>query len=132
MSKEISDQDLLFCETLFESNSVREACSKLGITTKRGHKLVAKNREYILEMTQTELAGLAGKAIKTVGDSMEDDGSIPKGELRLKGAETVLDRIGASKRQVTEHEVKQDSPVILMPAKEVAIAPAIKVSSEAE
>ncbi len=130
--KEISDTDLLFVETMFELGSVKRAAEHLDVTTKLGHKIVARNREYILEMTQIELAGLAGKAVMTVSDSMDDDGTTSKGELRLKGAESVLDRIGASKRQVTEHEVKQESPVILMPAKDIVITPTIKVSSDEE
>lgn len=117
MTKEdFKERDLLFCELLFELGSVSQASEQLGITYRQGRKIAERNRDTILDMTQTELASMAFKAVKTVKDVMTDD-DIIKGDTKLKAAESVLDRIGASKKSVPEVSVNIESPVILLPAK---------------
>lgn len=114
--EEIKERDLLFCELLFELGSVSQASAQLGISIRQGRKVAEKNRDLILDMTQTELASMAFKAVNTVRAVMTDDDFI-KGETKLKAAESVLDRIGASKKSVPEIAVNIESPVILLPAK---------------
>lgn len=81
-------------------------------------------------MTNTELSSLAYGAVSTFRNSLSADGSVPKEDLRLKAAEGILDRIGASRKVTSEVEVKADTPVILMPAKDQLTEPEIKVASE--
>ncbi len=134
MSKaDIEERDLLFCEYLFELGSVREACVELDIPLRTGRKIEARNRDKILDMVKTELASLSYKAVRTMGASMDDDGTTPKGELRLKGASEILDRIGASKSVTSELEVKTETPIILLPAKDkVVVDPKYMISTEAD
>lgn len=127
---EIKERDTLFCELLFETGSVIEASNQLDITIRQGRKIQERNKDLILEMTNSELAALAYKAVKGIRNALEEDGTVPKAEVRLKAAEGVLDRIGASKKMTGELEVKVETPIILMPAKDIAIIPTIKVSTE--
>lgn len=117
---------------MFETGSVIEASKQLGISIRTGRKVAEKNKDLILSMTNTELASLAYGAVSTFRDSLTEDGTIPKAEIRLKAAEGILDRIGAAKKQTSEVEIKSDTPVILMPAKDPIAIPAIRISTEAE
>ena len=129
----IEERDLLFCEYLFETGSLREACGELDIPLRTGRRIEARNRDKIVDMVKTELASLSYKAVKTVSAAMDDDGTIPKGELRLKGATEILDRIGVSKAVTTELEVKLETPIILLPAKDkVTVDPKYMISTEAD
>ncbi len=83
-------------------------------------------------MTNSELSALSYKAVATIGKSLTEDGDTPKADIRLKAAEAVLDRVGASKKVTSEVEVKADTPVILMPAKDPIVAPSIKISTDQE
>lgn len=130
---QIEERDLLFCECLFETGSLRGACAELDIPLRTGRRIEARNRDKIVDMVKTELASLSYKAVKTVSASMDDDGTIPKGELRLKGATEILDRIGVSKAITTELEVKLETPIILLPAKDkVTVDPQYMISTEAD
>lgn len=130
--QEYEDRDLLFCELLFELGSVAEACKQLDLPLRTGRRIAEKNKDKILEMTNTELASLAYKAVSTVRHSLDEDGTIPKAEVRLKAAENILDRIGAAKKSTSELEVKTESPIILMPAKDKVTVPVHKISTEAD
>lgn len=126
--KDTEERDLLFCELLFELGSVSKASEQLGITLRTGRKIAERRKDWILDMTNSELSALAYKAVNTVRATLEDDDLAPKADIRLKAAEGVLDRIGAGKKQ--DVTVSVDTPVILMPSKDILKAPVIKVSSE--
>ena len=129
---ELEERDTLFCELLFELGSIKAACEQLGITTRTGRKIQAKNKDVILDMVNGELASLAYGAVNNFRKALDEDGTIPKAEVRLKAAEDILDRIGASKKVTGELEVKVDTPIIMMPSKDAPVIPAIRVSTEAD
>lgn len=114
---------------MFELGSIKEVAERLSIPQHKCRALAYKNREHLLAMTNTELAVMGAKAVRTVKEALDEDGSVPKGDVRLKAAETVLDRIGAAKKQVVENEVKTSSPILLMPSKDPVIKPTIKISN---
>ena len=128
--EEIEERDILFCELLFECGSVAQASKQLGLSIRQGRKIATKRKQDILDMTELELSSLAFKAVSTVRQSLDEDGSIPKSEVRLKAAEGILDRIGASKKTTSEVEIIADRPVILMPAKDKLVQPVISVTTE--
>lgn len=128
----MNDRDLLFCELLFELGSVNKACEQLDIPLRQGRKIAERSKDIILAMTNTELASLAYMSVNTIRSALTEDGSTPKAEIRLKAAEAALDRIGASKKVQGEVEVKIDTPIILMPAKDNSTIPTILVSSQDE
>lgn len=130
--EEREERDLLFCELLFELGSVKAACDQLDISLRQGRKIQERNKNVILEMVNLELASMAPAAVKGMRDALTEDGSIPKAEIRLKAAEDVLDRVGASKKVTSDLEVKVETPVILMPAKTVEEEPVIRVSANAD
>jgi len=131
--QEVEERDLLFCELLFDLGSLRAACHELDIPLRTGRRIEARNRDRIVDMVKTELASLSYKAVKTMSSALDDDGTIPKGELRLKGASEILDRIGASKAITSELDVKVETPIILLPAKDkVVVDPKYMISTEAD
>ncbi len=130
--EEVKERDLLFCELLFETGSVIQASKELGIPVRTGRKIQKRNQDYLLEMTDAELAAMSYEAINTLRGSLSEDGEIPKAEVRLKAATEVLDRIGASKRNAQEELQTVATPIILMPAKDPVAIPAIAISTEEE
>ena len=129
---EIKERDILFCELLFDLGSVKEASEQLGITLRQGRKIAERNKDLILDMTNSEMAAMAYKSVSTIRKAMEDDGSIPKGELRLKAATETLDRIGVARKNQQEVEVKASTPVILMPSKDQLVEPTIRITTSDE
>jgi hypothetical protein len=83
-------------------------------------------------MTNSELSSLAFGAVNAFREGLTEDGSVAKAEIRIKTASEILDRIGASKKVTSEVEIKADTPVILMPAKDPVVKPTITISTEQE
>lgn len=129
--EERKERDQLFCELLFETESMKDTCEQLGITLRTGRKIQAMNTETLLDMVNGELAAMSYKAVGVFKDTM--DSAIhytAKTASQLKAAEGVLDRIGASRKSNDVLEVKSEQPIILMPVKEVPVVPLIKISTE--
>ncbi len=127
--KKCIESDICFIEHLFELGSVALASEAMGITARTGRKIVSRNRQLVLDMTTDELAMAAPKAVRTMIAGMDEDGQVAKGDIRLKAAGDLMDRIGAAKKTTAELEVKVETPIILMPAKDQPTTPTIKVSS---
>ena len=124
------ERDLLFCEVLFELGDIRQTCDQLGITHRTGRRILDRNRHQMSDFAASELAAMAYKSVKTIKDVMESPES-PKADIALRAAESVLDRIGTSKRQALEVEVTAQQPVILLPSKDIA-KEAIEVEETSE
>ncbi len=61
------------------------------------------------------------KAAQNLINALDEDGTTPKGELRLKAAESLLNRIGIGSRETVDHNVTAIHGVVLLPNKEKEI-----------
>ena len=76
-------------------------------------------REEIRNRTLDTISSLAPKAAMQLVDSLVEDGSTPRGEIRLKAAESILDRMGAGKQQSVDITSNDESisPLFVLPGK---------------
>ena len=72
----------------------------------------------IVERTQNYLATHGMKAANNLVTALDEDGTTPKGELRLKAAESLLNRIGIGSRETVDHNVTAIHGVVLLPNKQ--------------
>ena len=120
---EIKERNELFCELLSETGDIRATADQVGVSVRTARKIVAKMSDYMLEIANSEIAAMSYKAIRGLNNALNEDGSVPKADIRLKAATEILDRMGASKQPIQQVELKQaGSPIILMPAKELPAA----------
>lgn len=122
MSNKISDKDLYILTMMYELGSVTEVARHLDMSLSTVRKCVERNREALADMAATEMAMLAPKAVRTISKAMDEDGSVPKGDIRLNAAKEALDRIGVGAKYRVEREVNI-TPVILMPQKAIQVQP---------
>lgn len=128
MNKELlptNPQHELFLEYLFNDpdcmRSTLKACVAAGYDYTYHRTLVSRLRDDILERTNCELAMAAPKAIGKLVDAMDEDGSIPKADIRLKAVESVLDRIGLAKKQQVEVTSVSAIPLFILPEKKEVV-----------
>ena len=116
--KELTDKQKSFLSNLFDTGgNINMALEKAGYS-KNSRSLVLKTlSDEILEAAKTELAAHSVQAINRVVEGMNDVGEHPRAELRLKAAQTLLDRVGIGKQEKVEMEGKILHGVVLMPAK---------------
>ena len=118
---ELSPKQELFLEYLFNDPECRGdtklAAERAGYERTGHYQLVKSLKSEILERTQMQMAMKAPTAASKLIDMMDEDGSVPKSDIRLKAIENVLDRIGISKKQEMEVTSTNDSPLFFIPAK---------------
>ncbi len=122
MSDSIGPKKELFLEYLFNDaecmGSTRLAADAAGYDSTDHSKLVRELKDEILKRTQEKLVLKAPKAAGQLIDMMEEDGSIPKADLRLKAVESLLDRVGVSKKQEMVVSGSDTTPLFFIPAKQ--------------
>lgn len=101
---ELTPKQDLFLAYLFNdpecAGDVKLAAKKAGYESPQEQYRVSRAlKNEILERSQMVLAMQAPKAASKLINMMDEDGSTPKGELRLKAIESTLDRVGVAKKQ---------------------------------
>ena len=127
--KELTDKQKSFLSHLFETGgNINVALDKAGYS-KTSRSMVLKTlSDEIIAAAKTEMAAHSVTAINRVVEGMNDVGEHPRAELRLKAAQTLLDRVGLGKQEKVEVEGKMLHGVVLMPAKKAM--PTVTINEE--
>lgn len=125
-SEELTGKQELFLEYLFNDPDCQrdtlKATVAAGYSPEQHRRLVRDLKDEILKRTNEELALNAPRAAKGLLDAMQEDGSIPKGDIRLKAVESVLDRVGMSKKQEMNVNLENNaSPLFIIPEKKPVV-----------
>ena len=77
-------------------------------------------KDEILERTRSMLASYSVKAAHRITEGLDADGTLPVNQMdmRFKSAEAILDRVGLSKKHVTEIQGEVIHGIVMLPAKD--------------
>ena len=125
MTQDLAPKETLFLEYLFNDaecmGNTKLAAQAAGYGITDHSRLVRKMKDEILTRTQEALIASAPVAVAKLIDGMDEDGSVPKAAERLKAVESVLDRIGVSKKQEMVIGTVENTPLFFIPAKQEQI-----------
>ena len=114
----LTDKQKSFLGELFNcEGNIGKAMEKAGYKPRSRQHVLSSLKDEIVEASKTELAAHAAQAVNRVVEGMNDIGEHPRAELRLKAAQTLLDRVGLGKQEKIDIEGKMLHGVVLMPAK---------------
>lgn len=114
----LTDKQKSFLGELFNcEGNIGKAMEKAGYKPSSRQHVLSSLKDEIIEASKTELAAHAAQAVNRVVEGMNDIGEHPRAELRLKAAQTLLDRVGLGKQEKIDIEGKMLHGVVLMPAK---------------
>jgi hypothetical protein len=100
-SRKLTEKQAAFLDALFENGGrVGEAMKTAGYNASRS-SLMKSLREEIAARTKDYLAVNGVKAATRIVEGLDADGTTPLNQMdmRIKSAESILDRIGVSKKQ---------------------------------
>ena len=118
MKRVLTDKQKSFLGELFNcEGNIGKAMEKAGYKPSSRQHVLSSLKDEIIEASKTELAAHAAQAVNRVVEGMNDIGEHPRAELRLKAAQTLLDRVGLGKQEKIDIEGKMLHGVVLMPAK---------------
>ena len=119
--RELTDKQEKFVSCLLSNGGkVKSAVIEAGYKESSRSWLMNTLRDEILERTRSMLASYSVKAAHRITEGLDADGSVPLNQMdmRFKSAEAVLDRVGLSKKQVTEVQGEVIHGIVMLPAKE--------------
>lgn len=117
----LTPQQELFLEYLFNDpecqKDTRKAAAAAGYDPTYHSTLVSNLSDEILIRSNQELAMASPKAVGKLIEAMDEDGSTPKADIRLKAIDSVLDRSGIAKKQQMEFTNESSMPLFILPEK---------------
>jgi hypothetical protein len=122
---DVNPQQELYLAYLFDGESETKgnsiaSCIAAGYSKDYHSSLLKALREEIRNRTIDAISSQAAKAVGQLVESLSENGDEPRGELRLKAAESILDRMGAGKQQSIDITSKDEqiSPLFVLPPKD--------------
>ena len=113
-------QERFLDELMKNGGHVSNAVVAAGYSEQSRSWLTRSLRDEILDRTRNMLATNSVKAANRIVEGLDADGSVPMNQLdmRLKTAESILDRVGIGKKQQTEVQGQILHGIVMLPAKE--------------
>ena len=120
--RQLTLQQNHFLELLFENGGqVTAAAVDAGYSRGSAAWLKASLADEIIERTKTILATNAMKAANRVISTIDNPAPERGDELRLKAAESLLNRVGVAKQEQINHNVTAIHGVVLLPPKKEVV-----------
>ena len=120
--RQLTPQQNQFLELLFENaGQVTAAAVDAGYSRGSAAWLKASLADEIIERTKTILATNAMKAANRVISTIDNPAPERGDELRLKAAESLLNRVGVAKQEQINHNVTAIHGVVLLPPKKEVV-----------
>ena len=120
--RQLTPQQDRFLEILFENGGqVTAAAVDAGYSRGSAAWLKATLADEIIERTKTILATNAMKAANRVISTIDNPAPERGDELRLKAAESLLNRVGVAKQEQINHNVTAIHGVVLLPPKKEVV-----------
>lgn len=116
--RQLNEKQEAFLDALFDNGgNFKAAAVTAGYSEGSTKWLRTSLSEEIIERSKHVMAGHAVKAINRLVATIDDDGSEPRAEVRLRAAEALLNRIGLGKQETINHNVQAVHGVVLLPPK---------------
>ncbi len=120
--RQLTPQQSHFLELLFENGGqVTAAALDAGYSRGSAAWLKSSLSDEIIERTKQVLATNALKAANRVITTIDNPAPERGDELRLKAAESLLNRVGVAKQEQINHKVTAIHGVVLLPPKKEVV-----------
>ena len=130
MPKDMNESQEMFIEYITSGLSIKEVAAKMEISMGYAYELSSTVKEVIQERTRDRLTLAGMQAVNVVVSSLSADGSTEKGELRLKAAESTLDRIGVTKHTNVDVQIEAENGIFILPGKSLVGNPPVDTDAE--
>ena len=100
---------------------LKEALRLAGYEDTSYYAVVKALREQIVDVANTILAHSAPKAAQSLVEVLESDRPIPQASVKLQAAQTLLDRVGVSKKEHLNINHNVTGGIFLLPDKKEVV-----------
>ena len=116
--RELTEMQSAYLDALMDNGGNNAAALRVaGYSETTGKVVMNSLADGIVDRAKNMLAANSVKAAAGLVQALDDDGTIPRAEQRIKAAESILNRVGVGKHDKVEHNVTALHGVVLLPAK---------------
>jgi hypothetical protein len=116
--RELTEMQSAYLDALMDNGGNNAAALRVaGYCETTGKAVMNSLADEIIERAKNMLAANSVKAAAGLVNALDDDGTTPRAELKIKAAESILNRVGVGKHDVVEHNVTAIHGVVLLPSK---------------
>lgn len=117
---ELTEKQKVFLDSLFgQANGIpRVAAEMAGYAPSYYSELVRTLKDEIIDRAEGVLAVHSPKAAMGMVNALDEDGSTPGVNIRMEAAKQILDRVGLSKKERIDMNVKQATGIFILPPKD--------------
>jgi len=119
-SKTLTKKQQKFLDSLIETDgNPKEAAKLAGYSTGSHYQVVKALKNEIIDLATDVLANSAPEAAFKLVDIMKTDRPRPQISNKLQAAQTILDRVGVTKKERLEVNHNNTGGVFILPAKNI-------------
>ena len=124
--RELTEMQSAYLDALMDNGGNNAAALRVaGYSETTGKAVMNSLADEIVNRAKNMLAANSVKAAAGLVAALDDDGTTPRAEQRIKAAESILNRVGVGKHDKVEHNATVLHGVVLLPAKSVQVDPII-------
>ena len=116
-SKQLTEKQQKFLDCLIETNGNPKEAAEMAGYSGNHYQVVKSLKNEIIDLATDVLAHSAPKAAFKLVDIMQTDRPIPQIANKLQAAQTILDRVGVTKKERLEVNHNTSGGVFILPAK---------------
>ena len=118
--KELTDQQKSFLTALFGNakGNPKKAGEIAGYSEHSYPKVIRALKDEIIQRAEEVMASYSPKATMGLVNALDEDGSTPNASIRVEAAKQILDRVGLTKKEKVDINVKSVSGIFILPPKD--------------
>ena len=118
--RNLTDMQEKFLDVLFgeAKGNPKHAAELAGYSAHSYPKVVRNLKKEILELAENHLSTHSAKAATRLTDLLDEDGTTPHSNIRLAAANSVLDRVGITKKDQLDINMKALHGIFILPPKD--------------
>ena len=118
--RNLTDMQEKFLDALFTEakGNPREAARIAGYSDHSYPKVVRNLKKEITELAENHLSTHSAKAVNRLITLLDEDGTTPQAGIRLAAANSILDRVGITKKDQLDINMKSLHGIFILPPKD--------------
>ena len=118
--RNLTDMQEKFLDVLYgeAQGNPREAARLAGYSENSYPKVIRNLKKEIIELAETHLSTHSAKAATRLITLLDEDGTTPQASIRLAAANSVLDRVGLTKKDQLDINMKALHGIFILPPKD--------------
>jgi len=129
-TRKLTEKQQSFLDYLIETNGNPKEAAELAGYSGNHYQIIQTLREEIVDLASDVLARSAPQAAFKLIEVMNSDKSMPQINTKLQAAQTILDRVGVSKRERLDINHNVNGGIFILPEKQPIEVEVVEVIEE--